>query len=750
MMMVVSVEEVYVEALQVKYPIIDWEVYSEDTRRDDLVKLWDLVKERFSTTEPTYDKEKELLVELKRLFEPDIRGHDIFMLVEKDYPLSKGVQMLMLANKLYFSAHSTSTMDMEVDASDVEDNRWSLKEEVTTLMEDTLRLSFPDLKEEQPMLFGCKKEYGDYQCENVLSIWPHLRNNPESDFKKPTDVGEEIKKHLEKRDDMIKEVSIHDIGIVTFRLSGKWMAESIHKMLRAGIDTWAPKLYVGKVMVNFPSWDIAGETRVASFRRAYITNTLVRLLKYSKIDVTVNKGFSEADDKKKAHDEVHKCFLIEDTDENVMLSYRAADKLKPLVCGKKDRGFGNASKDLSYLWYGLEKEKANWIVYVTPVQQQEYIEMCITAARHAGWLPDDRYKSPDTSYAGYQSCSTEVEKLINTLRQLVFFFDLSASLLDCALRYTFLKNHRLADCTLDIIELVKEEGNTLRHLLKTRDKIRSFTTKSSDDIDELKKVSELTLGEGEVWEEGVERVLGLHLLMFTEVLEESCLSVLPHILCEYLYDLSVKFGHYHTSYNHSVYEVGSVAESTRLLLFEATGVVMDKCFHLLGITLEHSSSEVSIAQSLVSSAEQPMDVNELKDVNAYEADVESVKKKQKRAVDGATEHTSITSWPNLIARITIPSFDFIAGQAALKATLGKVTKHEKACIENQHVFIPFAFDTFGFLASEAVELLSRVQWVMHSNVMTPRPTYVVFKRIDFAIQKGLSAHLVVRLSSITI
>ncbi|GJT85561.1 hypothetical protein Tco_1067278 [Tanacetum coccineum] len=60
MMMVVPVEEVYVEALQVKYPIIDWEVYSEDTRRDDLVKLWDLVKERISTTEPTDDKEKEL------------------------------------------------------------------------------------------------------------------------------------------------------------------------------------------------------------------------------------------------------------------------------------------------------------------------------------------------------------------------------------------------------------------------------------------------------------------------------------------------------------------------------------------------------------------------------------------------------------------------------------------------------------------------------------------------------------------
>ncbi|GJY80916.1 hypothetical protein Tco_0493667 [Tanacetum coccineum] len=90
---------------------------------------------------------------------------------------------------------------------------------------------------------------------------------------------------------------------------------------------------------------------------------------------------------------------------------------------------------------------------------------------------------------------------------------------------------------------------------------------------------------------------------------------------------------------------------------------------------------------------------------------------------------------------------FTAGQAALKAS--KLTKHEKACIENQHVFIPFAFDTFGFLAPEAVELLSRVQRVMHSNVMTLRSTDVIFTRIDFAIQKGLAAQLVARLPSTT-
>ncbi|GJS29937.1 putative reverse transcriptase domain-containing protein [Tanacetum coccineum] len=90
---------------------------------------------------------------------------------------------------------------------------------------------------------------------------------------------------------------------------------------------------------------------------------------------------------------------------------------------------------------------------------------------------------------------------------------------------------------------------------------------------------------------------------------------------------------------------------------------------------------------------------------------------------------------------------FTVGQAALKAASCKVTKHEKSCIENQHVFIPFAFDTFGFLTPEAVELLNRVQRVMNSNVMTPRSTNVVFRKISFAIQKGLAAQLVARLTS---
>ncbi|GKD25962.1 hypothetical protein Tco_1232176, partial [Tanacetum coccineum] len=81
----------------------------------------------------------------------------------------------------------------------------------------------------------------------------------------------------------------------------------------------------------------------------------------------------------------------------------------------------------------------------------------------------------------------------------------------------------------------------------------------------------------------------------------------------------------------------------------------------------------------------------------------------------------------------LSSQDFTMGQVALKAASCTVTKHEKACVENQHVFIPLTFDTFGFLAPEAMELLNRVQRVMNSNVMTLGSINVVFHKISFAI-----------------
>ncbi|GJV08329.1 putative exostosin-like protein [Tanacetum coccineum] len=113
----------------------------------------------------------------------------------------------------------------------------------------------------------------------------------------------------------------------------------------------------------------------------------------------------------------------------------------------------------------------------------------------------------------------------------------------------------------------------------------------------------------------------------------------------------------------------------------------------------------------------------------------------------------VKSWRRCFRLMSLAQFaardnGFVAGQAVLKAESSKVAKHEKACLENQHVFIPFAFDTFGFLALEAEEFLNRVQRVVQSNFSTPKTQNFIFSRIGFAIQKGVAAQLVARLPAI--
>ncbi|GJZ74102.1 hypothetical protein Tco_0638248 [Tanacetum coccineum] len=77
--------------------------------RDDLDKLWNLVKEIFRTTKSTEDKARELwwLYDTCGVHHVSTeRGHDIYMLVEKDYPLTKALMTLMLCNKLRVDQYS--------------------------------------------------------------------------------------------------------------------------------------------------------------------------------------------------------------------------------------------------------------------------------------------------------------------------------------------------------------------------------------------------------------------------------------------------------------------------------------------------------------------------------------------------------------------------------------------------------------------------------------------------------------------
>nr|GEY12274.1 hypothetical protein [Tanacetum cinerariifolium] len=111
--------------------------------REDLNQLWALVKEYLSIIPTSNDKEIELWVELKRMYEPDpedqlwtltqnymhapvewklydlsgvhhvtAKDKEIFMLVEKDYPLRRGLALVMISYRLQVKNHSQMAEDL--------------------------------------------------------------------------------------------------------------------------------------------------------------------------------------------------------------------------------------------------------------------------------------------------------------------------------------------------------------------------------------------------------------------------------------------------------------------------------------------------------------------------------------------------------------------------------------------------------------------------------------------------------------
>ncbi|GJZ29949.1 arginine--tRNA ligase, chloroplastic/mitochondrial [Tanacetum coccineum] len=352
--------------------------------------------------------------------------------------------------------HSTSTMAAPA--------RWSLQEEILKPFEIALEDSYPrdiypGLKQKH-RIYTYKGKHGVYECQDALWIWPGLLNCPGITVSKldrgPRYVGEKIKKKFLKFDMIKGRPSVNKLGFVTIKLSGKWIAKSIHKMLKAGIDTWAPKLPVQMVIVDYPSLD--EEMHVDLFQRSSIGCTLMSILEFSKVDVTIGHRpilptCSERDGIL-AQEVLNRWFLYEERGGDVVMKGKL-----PFILSKTD--FNTAYKDVLALW---KDDKLNTVT----IYQAAKLEKC------------------------------EAAKLLGYTAEAVF-------------RYTCLTNHRLAVWTFDIDEMLNEEGNTFVYLLITQAKVRRITDDSCKDINELKKASissrfnalELILEKEEGWEKVV-------------------------------------------------------------------------------------------------------------------------------------------------------------------------------------------------------------------------------------------------------
>ncbi|XP_057974142.1 arginine--tRNA ligase, cytoplasmic-like isoform X1 [Malania oleifera] len=605
---------------------------------------------------------------------------------------------LLRATSRQFILASTKTQSMSTMAATDEENLGSLKQQLSKLFEASLRVTVPAEVDVDPLVAACTAKFGDYQCNNAMSLWARIKGKG-TEFRGPPAVGQAIMKNLPPSE-MIESCSVAGPGFVNVVLSKRWIAKSIQKMLTDGVGLWAPRLRIKRALVDFSSPNIAKQMHVGHLRSTIIGDTLSRMLEFSNVVVlrrnhvgdwgtqfgmlieflfekfpnwehATEKAIGDLEafykESKKRFDDdpafkeraqqavvslqggkpkyrkawaqiceisrqeyekvyqrlgikleekgesfynpyipgvleaLSKQGLVEESEGARVIFIEG--KNIPLIVVKKDGGYNYASTDLAALWYRLNEEKAEWIIYVADVGQQQHFEMVFSAAKCAGWLPNDDNEFPKTNHVGFglvlgedgkrfRTRSTEVVRLVDLLDEAKS--RCKAALVERgkgeewteeelektaeaigygAVKYADLKNNRLTNYTFNFDQMLNDKGNTAVYLLYAHARICSIIRKSGKNIEELKKTGGIALDHLD------ERVLGLHLLQFAEIVEEACTNLLPNMLCEYLYNLSENF----TKFYSNCQVVGSAEETSRLLLCEATAVVMRKCFYLLGI-----------------------------------------------------------------------------------------------------------------------------------------------------------------------
>ncbi len=270
----------------------------------------------------------------------------------------------------------------------------------------------------------------------------------------------------------------------------------------------------------------------------------------------------------------------------------------PIILQKSDGGYNYATTDLAAAWHRGQEEKADRMVYVVDSGQKLHLEMIFAAAKKAGFIDPNIQEIVHVGFGvvlgadgkKFKTRSGETERLIDLIQEAIDqsalilkerlpdlssdeLYEMAKILGIDAVKYADLSGHRLKDYAFSYERMLRFEGNTAAFLLYSYVRIQSIKRKYQGSLDDLFNHSAIQL------KDEAEMRLGLHILRFPETLELLNEELLPHRLCEYLFNLAETFN----VFFRDCQVIGSETETSRLLLCELTGRILDKGLYLLGL-----------------------------------------------------------------------------------------------------------------------------------------------------------------------
>ncbi|RDD45876.1 Arginine--tRNA ligase, cytoplasmic [Trichoplax sp. H2] len=283
----------------------------------------------------------------------------------------------------------------------------------------------------------------------------------------------------------------------------------------------------------------------------------------------------------------------------------------PLTIVKSDGGFTYDTSDMAAMRQRVMDEKADWLIYITDGGQGLHFEIIFSASEAVGYVNRKHVRVVHVPFGvvlgedkkKFKTRSTDTVRLVDLLdegirRAKAKLIDkgrdkvLSKEELEVAakavaygcIKYADLSRNRTGDYIFSFDKMLDDKGNTAVYLLYALTRIRSIARLANVSSSELTKVAESASIE---FDHPKEWKLAKLILRFPEILEKILDDLLLHPLCDFMYELSCTFTEfYDTCYciekDRKTGEILKI-NMNRLILCEATAIIMEKSFHLLGI-----------------------------------------------------------------------------------------------------------------------------------------------------------------------
>ncbi|XP_029159062.1 arginine--tRNA ligase, cytoplasmic [Nylanderia fulva] len=303
-----------------------------------------------------------------------------------------------------------------------------------------------------------------------------------------------------------------------------------------------------------------------------------------------------------------KNLLEEDNGRKVMWGEEPG-KGVPFTIVKSDGGFTYDTSDMATIKQRIEEEKADWLIYVTDAGQSLHFQTLRSCAKKAEILKDHHRMDHVTfgvvlgeDKKKFKTRSGDTIKLIELLdeglkRTLQKLKEkerdkvLSEEELKMAqesvaygcIKYADLSHNRNHDYIFSFDKMLEDKGNTAVYLLYALTRIRSIARTAKVTQDELQKCARdtpISLEHEKEWK------LAKVLLKFPDIILEISEDMYLHPLCEFCYEISCAFTEFYDKcYCVEKNQAGEIIKvhMGRLLLTEATALVLEKCFALLGL-----------------------------------------------------------------------------------------------------------------------------------------------------------------------